>query len=126
MTNDQKSRRETERYKEFSDCIRQEGVRQKAEDAQSKDEKESNRDLRALYDISPETEGLRQARDIRDELSMIEKVLEEQVCTVRELKFTNLSYHFNYNYSRLEKLNMQAQDVVKRASVPASLHNESS
>ncbi|KAF2815506.1 uncharacterized protein BDZ99DRAFT_197524 [Mytilinidion resinicola] len=67
---------ETRRYTEFSEYIRDASKRSSLK--QSKSEEERKRELKALYDISPETEELRQTRDIRNELEMIGRVFDTQ------------------------------------------------
>ncbi|KAF2501655.1 hypothetical protein BU16DRAFT_522579 [Lophium mytilinum] len=67
---------ETARYTDFSGYIRHTSRRWSLKTAKSKAERK--REFMALYDISLETEELRQAKDIRDELKMIGRVFGNQ------------------------------------------------
>ncbi|MCJ1425139.1 hypothetical protein MMC29_003027 [Sticta canariensis] len=120
---------ETEHYKEFSEYIYDVSNRNRLSREQSKNDVELDREFKALYDIYPETEGLRQTRNIRDELKMIEKIIENQETVIKgwtdtdtpetftnKWSETNDQYGCNFLGKRksIKKLDGEAEGVEKR------------
>ncbi|KAF1986249.1 hypothetical protein K402DRAFT_421458 [Aulographum hederae CBS 113979] len=92
------SQEETRRYCDFSAYIASASLNHGKKT--SKTEELEKREFKALYDISPETEGLRQTKDIRDELKMIKRVFEKKEVVRRR--------------EGLRKMDEEAEGVEKR------------
>lgn len=115
MTNKSKRRKETDGYKAFSDYL--------SHSERNIDFKQSATDAKVLYAISSEIEGLREARDIRDELNMIKDVLSVQLSVLDGCK--NLKVFGTLEVTRgivtqkldkLKELDKEAQDIERRVS----------
>ncbi|KAF1962119.1 hypothetical protein CC80DRAFT_588726 [Byssothecium circinans] len=110
---------ETDRYKMFSNYIRNVSVSNRLDREQPKEEAELDREFKALYDICPETEGLRQARRIRDELKMIGGVLGHQEVVINGWLLGNwgdrvLGFAFKERQDTLREIDKEAEDVERR------------
>lgn len=75
---------ETKQFKGFSGYISENSNEQNS----SKNEKDRKKEFKAVYDISPETEALRRARDIRDEIKMIKLVFDNQEVVYKDWEDT--------------------------------------
>ena len=136
-TNSQVGSVETERYRDFSEYIRgmsetkdksrrdqpngkaeREQSNEKAVRQESKDEAR----FKALYDIYPETEGLRQARDIRDELMMISRIFEQQKIVIDGWKRRTFEWRLRKRKERLGRLDEEARRKEERVSCPPRYH----
>lgn len=117
VANDQKGLVETKRYKDFSEYIRDVSKRNRPGREQSKDDVELDTEFKALYDIYPETDGLRQTRDIKDEVKMIKKIIDNQETVIKVWHRTGGDYYdFLGKRKNLEKIDEEAEGVEKRVA----------
>jgi hypothetical protein len=103
IPNSSKGAAETKLYKEFCDYTR--GFNPTGNSTQSS----------ALYNIYPETEGLRQIRDVRDELKMIQKIWDKQNEVVKDFGWDST---FLAKRDTVLRLDQEAAAVEQRVMNP--------
>ena len=125
VANEHQGLEETDRYERFSRYIHYANTVK--DNKKLLKEFNKRQQFPALYDIHPETEQLRQTKDIRDELKMIERVNENQravlVAWSQEVggwDQDRLAFYTTTTGANLEKLDGDAESVEKRVTGASS------